>query len=119
MVVILSEVALLGKSFFYASEVTLAVRVGFRVDFREVREQPIGRDFFADRFPQEVWSERVTATAQGFADVFRQGNASLDEGVVEVGLGDFHNFIFFDFVFGCKDYFSTRAFIFSRTFLIA
>jgi hypothetical protein len=43
----------------------------------------------------------------------------LDEGVVEVGLGDFHNFIFFDFVFGCKDYFSTRAFIFSRTFLIA
>jgi hypothetical protein len=43
----------------------------------------------------------------------------LDEGVVEISLGDFHNFIFFDFAFGCKDYSATRAFIFSRTFLIA
>jgi hypothetical protein len=43
----------------------------------------------------------------------------LDEGVVEVSLGDFHNFIFCDFAFGCKDYSATRAFIFSRTFLIA
>jgi hypothetical protein len=55
------------------------------------------------------------ATAQGFADVFRQGDTRLDEGFVEVNFGDVHIFIFFDFAFGCKDYFSSRA-IFSRSY---
>ena len=91
MVVILSDVALLGKSFFDALEVAFAVRVGLRVDLCKVREKAIGRDFFADRFPQEVGRVRVTTTAQGFADVEVQSNTGFDECVVEVGLGDFHN----------------------------
>lgn len=90
MVVILSEIALLGKSFFNVTQ-RAVVRVAFRVDRGEIGEQPIGRDFFADGFPREVLNVGEVATAQGFADVFRQGDTRLDEGFVEVGLGDFHN----------------------------
>jgi len=104
MVVILSEVALLGKGFFNVTQRAF-VRVAFRADRGEVGEQPIGRDFFADGFPREFFNVGEVATAQGFADVFRQGDTRLDEGFVEVNFGDVHIFIFFDFAFGCKDYF--------------
>ncbi len=70
MVVILSEIALLGKSFFNVTQ-RAVVRVAFRVDRGEVGEQPIGRDFFADGFPREVLNVGEVATAQSFADVFR------------------------------------------------
>ena len=118
MVFIFAEFALLGKGFFNVTQRAF-VRVAFRVYRGEVGKQPIGRDFFADGFPREFFNVGEVTTAQGFADVFRQGNASLDECFVEVRFGDVHDFIFCDFAFGCKDYSATRAFIFSRTFLIA
>ena len=117
MVVILSEVALLGKSFFHANEVALTMRIGSCVDFRKIGKQTIRCDFFADCFARKCFSDLTAAKL--FADALRKKDTSFDECVVEVGLGDFHDFIFYDFGFGCKDYSATRAFIFSRTFLIA
>jgi hypothetical protein len=43
----------------------------------------------------------------------------LQEGFSHFDFGDVHIFIFCDFAFDYKDYSATRAFIFSRTFLIA
>jgi len=91
MVVILSDVALLGKSFFDALKIALAVRIGLGVNLCEVREKAIGRDFFADSFPRCFGNVGQMTTAQGFAYVFGESNTGFDECVVEVGLGDFHN----------------------------
>ena len=43
------------------------------------------------------------------ANVFGERGASLEECVEEFEFGDFHIFIFCDFAFGCKDYFSRSA----------
>ena len=103
--VILSEFALLGKGFFDPCASASVERVELRVDAFDVGEETIGRDFFADFFA-EVASEISVAVLGEVADVFCESGASLDEGFVEVEFGDFHDFIFCDFAFGCKDYFA-------------
>ena len=105
MVVIIAEVALLGKSFFHPCEVALAVRVEFRVDAFQIGEQTISGDFFACVTASKSPDDAV-AVAQRVGDVFLKRNTRLDEGFAEFEFGDVHIFIFFDFGLGCKDYFS-------------
>ena len=108
MVFIFAEFALLGKSFFHPCAGASIERVEFRVDGVDAGQQAIGRNFFAD-FRAEVFSEVSVAVLVKVADVFCKRGARLDEGFDEFEFGDFHDFIFYDFAFGCKDYFSRSA----------
>ena len=108
MVFIFAEFALLGKSFFDTSEVALAVRVSGRLYRGEIGEDAVGGDLLA-----QLAAEKLSAKTIPQLDVATDGEGEngtrLDESVCHFVFGDVHDFIFCDFAFDCKDYFSRSA----------
>jgi len=96
MVVIIAKVALLGKSFFDASEIALAVRVSGRLYCGKIGEDAIGRDLLA-----QLTAEKLSAKAIPQLDVATDGKSEdgtrFDESVCHLVFGDVHGVYFLRF----------------------
>jgi hypothetical protein len=88
-VVILSEFALLGKSFFDTTQDASVERVDFRVDGFEITQQAQSAEIFADHTAKR-FSAKAVAVFVMVADLQSQGGASVNERVTEFFFGDVH-----------------------------